>query len=239
MNIGIFIKPKAYLVLTTLYFIGSVISSGALYLLSSFLAEDNMWRLYGLVVGTFAMGIASVYLTAQNKKQTVVYLEKKKENVAATKAENVAMHSKLNINRVEKIIEDRNDVLQNVITELCKQLDAGAGALYIATNKSLELKCGYALAYDTNSKEAFAFGEGLVGRVASEGSTIYLDKLPEGYITIFSGLGAASPSHLAIVPIKNNTEVLGIIEIAAFKQLNKNTMADLEKVGGMLTEVIG
>ncbi len=77
-----------------------------------------------------------------------------------------------------------------------------------------------------------------MGRVAAEGNTIYLDKLPEGYITIFSGLGAASPSFLAIVPIKDQTGVTGIIEIASFKELNKNTLADLEKVGGMLAEVI-
>jgi hypothetical protein len=238
MNIGIFIKPKAHLVLTTLYFTGSIISSGALYLLSSFLAEDNMWRLYGLVVGTFAMGMASVYLTAHAKKQTVVYLERKKESSTEVKAEHVATHSRLNLNRIEKIIEDQNEVLQNTITELCKQLAAGAGAVYTASNKTLELKCGYALTYDRDSKEAFAFGEGLVGRVAAEGNTIYLDKLPEGYITIFSGLGAASPSCLAIVPIKKNEEVTGIIEIASFKELNKNTLIDLERVGSMLVGTI-
>ncbi|HZX73563.1 MAG TPA: GAF domain-containing protein [Cyclobacteriaceae bacterium] len=238
MNISLFIRPKAYLVLTTLYFTGSVISSGALYLLSSFLAEENMWRLYLLVVGTFIMGMASVYLTSQSKKQTVVYLEKQKGNVATKQTENSGTYSVININRVDNIIEGKNDILQNVILELCKQMNAGAGALYTAANNALELKHGYALAYDRYSKEAFSFGEGLVGRVAVEGNTIYLDKLPEGYITIFSGLGAATPSVLVIVPIKRNTEVVGIIEIAAFKQLNKNTIADLERVGNKLAEVI-
>jgi len=238
MNIGIFIKPKAHLVLTTLYFTGSVISSGALYLLSNFLAEDNMWRLYGLVVGTFAMGMISLYLTAQSKKQTVVYLERKREHAVEAKTEHAAMHSTLNINRVEKVIENENEILQNTITEVCKQLGAGAGAVYTASNNILELKYGYALDYERSSKAAFAFGEGLVGRVAAEGVPIYLDKLPEGYITIFSGLGAASPSYLAIVPIKKNADVLGIIEIASFKELNKNTVADLEKVGSMLAQVI-
>lgn len=238
MNIGIFIKPKAHVVLTTLYFTGSVVSSGALYLLSSFLAEDDMWRLYGLIVGTFIMGMASVYLTARAQKQTVVYLERKKESDDEVKAEYLNTHSLLNTTRIEKIIQEGSDVLHGTLTELCKQLAAGAGALYTASNKTLELKFGYALDYENESKEAFAFGEGLVGRVAAEGNTIYLDKLPDGYITIFSGLGAASPSFLAIIPIKKNAEVTGIIEIASFKELNKNTIADLEKVGSMLAEVI-
>ena len=53
------------------------------------------------------------------------------------------------------------------------------------------------------------------------GKKINVSKIPEGYIKIVSGLGAAPPSHLAIIPIFDGNEVSYIVEIASFKKISE------------------
>jgi transcriptional regulator with GAF, ATPase, and Fis domain len=238
MNIGLFVRPKGYLFLTTVFFTGIIISAGALYLLPCRLTAEEIRLTYTLVGGTFLAGIMALYLTAQSKKQTVVYLDRKKENTTTAQEANKASETQLNIDAVERIIETSEDVLQNSVNQICKQLNAGQGALYVGNQGNFELNCGYALSFEKNTKIVYTQGEGLVGRVAAEGRTLYIDKLPEGYLTIFSGLGASSPRFLVIVPIMHNNEVRGVLEIATFEPLNESTRKDLEKIGQGLAEVV-
>lgn len=238
MNIGLFKKPKAHVVLTTAYFIGIVISACTLYLLPNHFSQEAMRQLYFIVGLTFFTGIASIYAATNFRKQTVVYLEKKRENVVTEGSENSSVRSQLMIPAIEKIIETQQEIPQKVINELCGQLQAGQGAIYVAKNQTLELKYGYALTFEKNSQTTYEFGEGLIGRVAAEAQTLYIDGLTEGYIRIFSGLGSASPTYLVIVALKNENEVRGVMEIATFTPLNESTRRDLEQIGVALAEVI-
>jgi transcriptional regulator with GAF, ATPase, and Fis domain len=239
MNIGFFKKPKAHSVFATLFFAGIVISACALYLLPSHLSEDAMRQTYWIVGITFFMGIVSINLMARSKKQTVVYLERKTGNTA-TEGEggNTDSQSQIDIDGIKRIIESRHEVPQRLINELCHQLQAGQGAFYVAKDGTLELKYGYALSHDRASRITYAFGEGLAGRVAAEGRMLYIDKLPKGYITIFSGLGSASPTHLVLVPVKMEGEIKGVMEIATFAALNEQTRRHLENTGESLGDVI-
>lgn len=230
MNIGFFKRPKTHSALTTLFFIGMVASACALYLLPS--QMDTLPQTYFIVGVTFLLATLSLYLTARSKKFSVVYLEKKKETHTIVQ-QNPLAQSQLNLKAFEKIFEASTDLSQKVINQLCEQLQAGQGAIYLATGSSLALACGYALSLE---KEAplYAFAEGLIGGVAALGQSLYLDKLPAGYITIFSGLGAAAPSHLFITPLKNENTIIGVMEIATFGQLNENTRKDVESLAGQL-----
>lgn len=56
----------------------------------------------------------------------------------------------------------------------------------------------------------------MLGQVMLEKDTPYMTDLPQNYIQITSGLGKANPHSLLIVPLKNNEQVVGAIEVASF-----------------------
>jgi len=72
----------------------------------------------------------------------------------------------------------------------------------------------------------------LVGTCALEKRSIYLDNLPDDYITVMSGLGRSKPKFLAIVPMLYDEELIAVVEIAFIRELKDyekkflETMAD-------------
>ena len=59
---------------------------------------------------------------------------------------------------------------------------------------------------------------------------MFIDDIPEGVIMAKSGLGQASPTHLAVLPVVHNNKVLGICEIGTFQELDKSKQAWLKDV---------
>lgn len=230
MIFRIFTKLKAPIVSSTLFFTGIILSVGALYVLPAYPSLMKIEVVYGIVGLTFFAGLFSIHLTARSIKQTVVYLEPKKEEekiiTAVTESDN-----QLTLDSIEKILQNGQAVSQNIINDVCKQLEAGQAALYTAHESTLTFSCGFAVSNDDFMKHEYKIGESLIGRVAKEAKSLYIDKLPEGYIIIFSGLGSSSPAYLAIIPLVHNEEVKGVLEIALFKPISKNTILQLENIG--------
>ncbi len=73
-------------------------------------------------------------------------------------------------------------------------------------------------------------GEGLVGMCAVEKSTVYLNDIPDGYLSISSGLGGSDPRSLLIVPLKLEDEIFGVIEVASFNRFKKHEIEFVERV---------
>jgi len=101
----------------------------------------------------------------------------------------------------------------------------------------LVLSATYAFYIPEEKVFEFEWGEGLIGQVAKAGESLYLDELPQGYISIKSGLGSATPSHLVIIPWKNNNdETFAVIEIASFKPFSKQDIRLIEDLSEKLVE---
>lgn len=137
-------------------------------------------------------------------------------------------------------LRQNNDNLEElsyqVISNLVKYSNCNLGGLFLKNedNKSdvyLELKSCYA--YDKRKffEKRIEINEGLVGRCAQEAETIYLTEIPEGYISIASGLGEKSPTCLILVPLKLNDEVFGVIEMASLEIIEKHVVDFVEKLG--------
>ena len=62
-----------------------------------------------------------------------------------------------------------------------------------------------------------------------------VDEIPPGYIRISSGLGEAPPANLAVMPIKFEDSVMGVVELASF---SKFTPIQIDFLG-QLTETLG
>lgn len=205
MNIGMYKRPRLGTLFTTLFVIGIMAAA-------SLLSKPALW----IAGPVFLVGVLSIYLTARSKEQVVVYVEKKNDRTN----ENVSVQdTQLDDDAIRKVIGDP----QLVLNEICNRLNAGQGGIYVDDNNELNLAYRYALSHNTTA--SYKPGEGLVGRVASEGKTLYLDELPEGYITVFSGLGNASPRRLALIPIRS-----GVIEIATFTDINTSTLKHIEEL---------
>ena len=122
-----------------------------------------------------------------------------------------------------------------IISELVKYLGANQGAILLIndddkSNIFLQLMGAYAFEKAKISKKRIEIGESLTGQCVLEKEVIYLTDLPEGYTTITSGLGKATPRNVIIVPLLFNEEVQGVIEIASFAIFDKYEKSFIEKV---------
>ncbi|HEY0716826.1 MAG TPA: ATP-binding protein, partial [Streptosporangiaceae bacterium] len=66
----------------------------------------------------------------------------------------------------------------------------------------------------------FVLGESLAGQAALERKRILIENVPPGYLAVGSGLGAASPASVVMLPILFEDQVLGVLELASLHQFN-------------------
>lgn len=234
--VKIFIKtPSLHL---TIFLISMIASGFALFMVDESYSDLSLMNIRIIIGITLLLGLLSIYMLTANKEQKIVYLRKEEQKEEEMNKVELNELSQLQWNEIEKTFGDTQHSLQEVLTEVCNQLQAGQGAIYIAKSQTLELKYSYAMTTSKENKIIYDFGEGLVGRVAAERKLLYIDKLPKGYMTIFSGLGAASPSYLVIVPIANKESVKGVMEISTFHPINKVTLDQLQEVATFLADAI-
>ena len=188
---------------------------------------------------TLLLGLGSLVFLLNNKAQEVIYVEKKREDKTSGDADgneddafrDVDIPTIREIAKREK--NDESKLIQEVLNEVCKEIEAGLGAFYISKKegdiRKLEMTATYALALGETKKPNFEFGEGLVGQAASEEKSINIDDIPDGYIKIVSGLGSSTPNHLLVFPIKIKDTLYGVVEIASFTSFDKGIVASVEK----------
>ena len=115
-----------------------------------------------------------------------------------------------------------------VVSGMVRYLEANQGAIYITQEENGEqfLQMIACHAYDRKKfpDKRIPWGDGLIGAVAMEKKGTYTDKIPEGYLTITSGLGKTNPRFLVIEPLIWNEKVYGIIEIASFKHMEEHQL---------------
>jgi hypothetical protein len=223
------------LLMAVLFFVGIIASVYYIYSLPHYLmlpdgyqpVFTNVYIATGL---TFLMGGLNIWYYSRHKNEVIVYrdkqLEKDTTDNASTDQSGLTSISLEAVKTNLKQSKTEKEILQTGLHAICKQLDAGQGAIYLTVEsnnaRKVELRAGYALNMGESAVISFEFGEGLVGQAASGGKTLYIDEVPDGYIKIISGLGSASPEYLLIVPFKNNDRVLGVMEIASFTSITED-----------------
>jgi PAS domain S-box-containing protein len=129
-----------------------------------------------------------------------------------------------------------------VISNLVRYLDANQGALYLTEGEGkdriLTMLACHAYERKKFPDQKISWGEGLIGAVAMEKKGFYTDKIPDGYLTITSGLGKANPKYLLIEPLIWNDRVFGIIEIASFKALEDYKLQFVSRVAESIATTV-
>jgi len=118
-------------------------------------------------------------------------------------------------------INDINELLSTILSRLSKELNIVQGIAFLKNKNNNKFKLAAKYAYYILDKEPeYELGEGLVGQVAQDKKTLYINQIPDSYLTVLSGLGSSNPKYLAIIPIIKNDETVAIIEIASFTDLS-------------------
>lgn len=125
-----------------------------------------------------------------------------------------------------------------VLRELLQYIDANVGAIFLQEVESgkspyYKLVASYAYQVRKYGAQQIMPGEGLVGRCAQEGLRVYLTEIPEGYVTISSGLGEQKPKALLLLPMVVNDRVVGVVEMASFMLFPEYKIQFAEQVVNM------
>ena len=135
---------------------------------------------------------------------------------------------------------DLKEFCQKLIWGLSNEIQASQGAFFIKVNKDninyLRFVAGYAYQLPDTQPIEFEFGDGLAGQVAKGGEAIIFSTVPDGYIKILSGLGKSTPTSLAIFPLKQNGEVIGVIELASFTTFGENEQQLFSDISSTFSE---
>ena len=129
------------------------------------------------------------------------------------------------------------------IREIVKYLGAIQGGFFMLNDSDpsapvLELVSAFAYNRKKYMQKSLALGEGLVGTCAKEKQTINLTEIPEGYISITSGLGDTRPNNLLLLPVMHDNLLIGVLEIASLRTFMEHEIQFALEVGGSLGSTI-
>ncbi|MFJ3334697.1 HAMP domain-containing protein, partial [Streptomyces sp. NPDC086766] len=155
---------------------------------------------------------------------------------------------KTNLARISSLMQGHRDlpvVAELIMEELTPLVSAQYSAFYLAEDGArgpeLRLVGAYGRPDDDERPTRFSFGRSLVGQAARSRRTILVDELPQGYVSISSGLGQTVPAALVLLPILFEDQVLGVIELASvtpFTPIHRDFLEQLREAIGVNVNTI-
>ena len=132
---------------------------------------------------------------------------------------------KTNLARFSRMLQGERDlatISSLIMSELAPLVNAQYGVFYVAQEDdgkeaTLDLVATYGAGNPEEMKPRFVLREGLIGQAAADKAPIRLDKVPEDYLRVSSGLGDAKPAHLFILPALFEDEVKAVLELGSFE----------------------
>lgn len=129
---------------------------------------------------------------------------------------------------------------QNILTYLAQRIDLLVGAIYVTVNEETyrrEANYGFAKMH-AKDNQVFSLGEGLVGQAALENRIIRLNEAPPNYLKVNSGLGEISALHVLLVPIRAETAVVAVLELAFLRDIQQRDFVLLERIAANIGAAI-
>ncbi|MFI7090873.1 HAMP domain-containing protein [Streptomyces lydicus] len=147
-----------------------------------------------------------------------------------------------NLARIASLMQGHRDLVEVadlILRELTPLVNAQFGAFFLAEagaepGEGLELIAGYGTGQPEGRRSLPRLrlgtpGWGLITQAAMEKKRIVVDAVPPDYITISSGLGAAAPASIVILPVLFEDQVLGVIELASFSRFSDVHLAFIDQ----------
>ncbi|MEC4723058.1 HAMP domain-containing protein [Noviherbaspirillum sp. CPCC 100848] len=144
---------------------------------------------------------------------------------------------KTNLARFTRLLQGQRDltaVTTLILSELAPLVSAHHGVFYMmdSQDQDARLRMIASYGYRSNRKLPTSFlpGEGLVGQCALEKQRIWLTNVPRDYIQVSSGLGAAAPTNIVVLPILFEQQVKAVIEIASLDRFTETHLWFLDQL---------
>lgn len=102
----------------------------------------------------------------------------------------------------------------------------------------LQLKAAFAYSKHKALRKEINIGEGLVGQVFLEAKSLHVTELPEDYLKVVTGMGAAPPRELLLVPLVYNDECFGVIEVTSLHHIPEYKVKFIEEVATVLASTV-
>jgi len=203
-----------------------------------------------VLIFLFSITICFLFFRLALIKQKVVTVYKEKKNIEKSTREEEEIE-KQNIENTKKIEEQMQLIFSNL--NLGEINDAFFEKLLISISKAFEIVQGLAYRrsennvfmpvaryayYSDKELKGFEAGEGISGQVAKDKKMLNIRNVPEGYITVLSGLGKSNPQHLLVLPILKNAETEIIIELASFIPFDRFAEDTFRSLGIEITKIL-
>ncbi len=144
---------------------------------------------------------------------------------------------KTNLARFSRLLQGQRDlsaVTTLILSELAPLVSAHHGVFYMMDSQEedarLRLIASYGYRSERKLPRAFLPGEGLVGQCALEKQRIWLVNVPRDYVQISSGLGAAPPTNIVVLPILFEQQVKAVIELASLDRFTETHLWFLDQL---------
>ena len=125
---------------------------------------------------------------------------------------------------------------------LTKYMKAQQGSLFVidGSEEDRYLRLAGCYAFDKRKflDKRIEIGDGQLGQTFLEGTPCLIKKVPQGYTHITSGLGEATATCVAIVPFKNDSQVIAVAEFATFNEFFPYQIEFLKKAGEFFAAAI-
>ncbi|MEA3450746.1 MAG: bacteriohemerythrin [Bacteroidota bacterium] len=165
-----------------------------------------------------------IHANREEEKRRLDDLRRKRDNEGVSLFSEILRQNQDNLKKLGR----------EVVSNLVKFLKANQAVLFVSSTDEqdpfLNLISAYAWNREKFIDKRIAVGDGLIGSVALEKFTVYMTDVPEDYIEITSGTGSANPKSILIVPIKIDEEVLGVVEIASFNEIEQYEIEIVEHI---------
>ncbi|WCM24653.1 response regulator [Paraburkholderia bryophila] len=129
-----------------------------------------------------------------------------------------------------------------VLDFLAQYLDAAVGALYIRDRQHGTLRriaaYGFSRESEQGSARNFEDGETLIGQAATARRTLVLRDVPDNYVQVVSATGKSAPKNLLIMPIVNDGQVNGVVELGFIRELSVRDQEFMELIGNALGDFV-
>ena len=180
-------------------------------------------------VGQSLMDMRASLKLSQEKEQSDKFI-----NVGLAEVSHIL---RINMNDVDELADQ-------LVSKIVNYLGCNQAGLFLlemndeTKNYLIHLKACYAYEKKKFFERTLNPGEGLVGQCVMEKDIILLTDVPQGYTNITSGLGDATPRTLLLLPLMNNEQVVGVLELASFKEFFPYEVDFLRRVGQSIASTI-
>jgi len=201
------------------------IIGSAVVLISNAIPSYNIAFISLITISAIVIVVINFFNKTTIEKEVEVIVEKKvyienksNENETTTKENDLEKA----VNLIDDINEKTNqeEYINKQLSKIAKNFDLDQIVFYLKQdNNKFKILGKYALTMEDNTE--FSVGEGLSGQAVKDKKPLYITDIPEGYITIISGLGNGNPKSLFIVPAFFDDEVIGLAEFASLSEISE------------------